>query len=351
MKELKSLFNQSEMVRADSFRSILKPQGTTFVGPFLYSSLYQPIEDVLSRSGKNIRGQLLELGYLLADPKKQTSLNVESRALCVKLGEIIEVIHAGSLVIDDIEDQSLVRRGRPTLHREWGVPLALNAGNYLYFCSFEKLRELQLSTAQELRLYHLFHKTFLDAHKGQALDLGTPMRELDQEDVSRVVQAVLELKTGALMALALAVGGLVSGASPAVEGELLYYGSRFGMALQMFDDIGNLSCDKGDGKYREDLKLGRPSWIWWVAAQYLGSKDYAEFTDLCRLYEAFDEVPHCSRLFNQFVERTGLVQQAQQWAEEFLADVYSDLDAHFFDRSLVVRRIQTLGKTLVGAYV
>jgi hypothetical protein len=54
---------------------------------------------------------------------------------------VVEFIHAGSLVVEDIEDGSRIRRGRVALHVRYGMPVALNAGNWLYFWPFELLKK------------------------------------------------------------------------------------------------------------------------------------------------------------------------------------------------------------------
>src|SRR5512142_2931568 len=63
---------------------------------------------------------------------------------------IVEGLHLGSLIIDDIEDESSTRRGGPTLHRQIGVPNALNAGNWLYFWPALLVPRLKLGPDREL---------------------------------------------------------------------------------------------------------------------------------------------------------------------------------------------------------
>src|SRR5262245_53682692 len=94
--------------------------------------LLDPVREFLNRPSKAIRGRLAEVGYRLASGT-DGELSDEAKRLCLLCSNAVESIHAGSLVIDDIQDGSVLRRGAPTLHREIGVPLALNAGNWLYF--------------------------------------------------------------------------------------------------------------------------------------------------------------------------------------------------------------------------
>jgi geranylgeranyl pyrophosphate synthase len=60
-----------------------------------------------------------------------------------------ELIHTGSLIIDDIQDQSELRRGRPSLYRTYGIDVAINAGNTLYFLPFVELMHHKHMTAEQ----------------------------------------------------------------------------------------------------------------------------------------------------------------------------------------------------------
>src|SRR5882724_12857381 len=120
--------------------------------------------------------------------------------------EVVELIHAGSLVVDDIEDGSTIRRGKPALHIRYGLSTALNAGNWLYFWPFQLIRALELPNRTALSVYECYHRTLLRAHFGQAMDLGSRVDRLLQTRVPEVCLATMELKTGALMGFAMMLG-------------------------------------------------------------------------------------------------------------------------------------------------
>ena len=86
--------------------------------------LTQPVDEFLRRGGKRFRATLLELAYRIAGGDG----NVPTPVL-----EAVELLHAGSLIIDDIEDGTEERRGGAAMHAKIGVPSAINAGNWLYF--------------------------------------------------------------------------------------------------------------------------------------------------------------------------------------------------------------------------
>ena len=57
-----------------------------------------------------------------------------------KIGEVVEMLHNASLMIDDIEDDSILRRGIPVAHKVYGVPHTINSANYVYFLGLQKVR-------------------------------------------------------------------------------------------------------------------------------------------------------------------------------------------------------------------
>lgn len=220
-------------------------------------ALLAPLSDFLSRPGKALRATLVEVSYRAAG----------GRGACpIELGLVVEALHAGSLVVDDIQDGATERRGRPALHQVFGVPLSLNAGNWLYFWAFDLASRLGLEPEIELAVQRRLSRTMLACHYGQALDLEARIDELEQARVPALVEAATRLKTGCLMELAAALGALAAGAEPPVVLALSEFGLELGMALQMLDDYGSLVGKGRSHKALEDLREGRPTWPWaWLA--------------------------------------------------------------------------------------
>ncbi len=248
------------------------------------SSLLLPLEEFLSRPGKQFRSRLVRLACELALDGKRMTPKLERR--CEAAARVVEAIHAGALIVDDIQDGSRVRRNGPTLHLRHGVAKALNAGNWLYFWPLHEIRGLGLEPRRELELYRDCHEVLVEAHFGQAIDVGTRIDEIPQEKVYQLCVASLELKTGALMALAMQLGGHVAGADSARIRQLAKLGKELGVILQAYDDIGNFSASKNgsipESKRYEDLLLRRPSWVWAIAAKELDAADYARWVHAIR---------------------------------------------------------------------
>lgn len=224
------------------------------------AALAGPLREFLTRPGKRFRGQLTRLAWALADRRDQPPAALEA---------VVELLHAGSLIVDDIEDDSVQRRGRATLHRLVGVPVALNAGNWLYFRALSLLQTVGLPCAAELELHRRANAAVLRCHEGQALDLTARVGELHPADLGIVARAISEWKTGSLMGLAAALGAVAAGAPARLVDAVSDYGVRLGVALQMQNDLSELTGAAGPLKHPEDLLHGRVTWPWAWAAERL----------------------------------------------------------------------------------
>ncbi len=323
--------------RTKDITRLLRLHSAPSVAPLFEATLLRPIGDFLNASGKRLRTQILDFGFDAADAgRTPAEVAAERRE---KGAFIIEALHAASLVIDDIEDGSLERRGAPTLHRQVGMPVALNAGTWLYFWPLEKIASWGLTPTQELRLYRLCINALLRAHCGQAIDLGVGVDTLPQEKVLETSLAAMELKTGAFMGLAAALGGALADADDPTLEWLRDFGVAFGVALQMFDDIGNLA--KPGSKQYEDLKLRRPSWIWACAAQGSGPEDYQAFL------EAVWRLPDASAL-ELWLQQQALVIRAKSLAIEHLDRAFGPLEERLGPERLTW--VREVGERLREAY-
>jgi geranylgeranyl pyrophosphate synthase len=201
------------------------------------------------------------------------------------------------------------------LHRIYGLSVALNAGNWLYFQPFEWIEKLGLPIEKELNLYRLSHEAMLKAHVGQALDLGTKLNEIDRGNAKTVCMTALRLKTGSLMSLALKMGACIAGASKERIEELNEFGTEFGVALQMFDDIGNFTLPLGDSKRLEDFRLKRPTWLWACAAENSSDSAYEKFL------LAVSRIPNEAPL-REWVDKNNLVAIAREQAKAYLESAF-----------------------------
>lgn len=330
----------------ENLGELLGVEDPTSLQETLTEALFRPLDEAASNPGKRIRSQLVGLSHRLV---KVSTLSdwVEAKS-CRLAAQAVEMIHLGSLIVDDIEDGSQVRRGRPALHMRHGLPLALNAGNWLYFWSAEMLRRLDLPVNRTVLLYELYHRTMLRAHFGQTADLGCRVETLAQAAVAPACLATMELKTGALMGFAAALGGATAGASERAIRLLDEFGKRLGVALQMFDDLGNVIGRCEPAKRFEDLLMKRLCWVWACAAEVSSAEEYRNFI------AAVGALPN-EAVLNDWIARRELIPYVRQSARSHLEDALRYLKQELNQEGLpwskgVFNELRNLSEEIAVAY-
>jgi geranylgeranyl pyrophosphate synthase len=244
------------------------------------AALLGPARELLSRPGKGFRESLVRLCWKIGGGAAE---------MPAVLPMIVEIIHAGSLIIDDVEDDSNLRRGGPCLHRLYGLPIAVNVGNWMYFWALDLIDQLELPAARAAELRRALTHGMFRCHFGQALDLSRPVGRIPQGEMPAVVAATTDLKTGALMELAAQAGAIGAGAAPEIVAALARFGRGLGRGLQMLDDLGNIAATaepRTDPKRHEDLRLARPTWPWAWAAESLDEISFAALQADARVVQA-----------------------------------------------------------------
>jgi geranylgeranyl pyrophosphate synthase len=237
------------------------------------AALLGPARDFLSRPGRHFRGQLVELTWELCGA-------VGSPA--AEFAQLVEVMHAGSLIIDDVQDGSPYRRGKEALHRLYGVPIAINTGNWLYFWPHELLSHLHLPPVAELELRRQMARAQLLAHQGQALDLSINAGQVVQHEMMPVARCIARLKTGSLTEFAARTGAIAAGAPPEEIAAVADFGRELGIALQQLDDLGGILSPRLREKGLEDLRHARVTFAWGYAAERMTPTEYLNLTQAIR---------------------------------------------------------------------
>lgn len=148
----------------------------------------------------------------------------------------VELLHNFSLIHDDIQDQSPLRRNRPTLWVKWGVAQAINAGDVMFtqaFFSMQELLRAGVPVESVLEAERALQQTCLSLTEGQFLDLSYETQDdLSLEDYWPMIGG----KTSALLACCAELGALVGGAPAQRREHLRAFGYALGLAFQVLDD-------------------------------------------------------------------------------------------------------------------
>jgi geranylgeranyl diphosphate synthase type I len=149
----------------------------------------------------------------------------------------LELLHNFSLLHDDIQDNSPLRRGRTTVWKIWGIPQAINAGDAMFTLAHlapHQLTARGISPAVALAALADFEHTCLALTQGQYLD----MKFETQERVSVAdYLAMIEGKTAALIAASAALGAMLAGADAERVEHFRQFGRNLGLAFQAQDDL------------------------------------------------------------------------------------------------------------------
>ena len=181
--------------------------------------------------GKRLRAMLVTSAYHAAGGTDD----------CRVLAAAVEVVHAYSLVHDDLPcmDDDSVRRGRPTVHRAFGVPVAVAAGLAMVplaaRCAYRGTLALGLSPAAAANIVRALMRAAGAGGMigGQLLDLSAEGVALTLDELERVHRA----KTGALITTATRIGGMAAGGGSRELAALDRYGAAIGLAFQIMDDV------------------------------------------------------------------------------------------------------------------
>jgi geranylgeranyl diphosphate synthase, type I len=196
-------------------------------------AVYEPIRHVVEAGGKRIRPTLCLLACeaVGGDPKKALPTAVA-----------IELVHTFTLIHDDVMDEDLVRRGRPTAAAIWGNPIAITAGDGLFAIAFRALAQnAQVNGIRRetvLRLITMMAETCLGLSQGQTMDL---LLEEDADPTLEEYMEMIRLKTGVLLEFALKSGAILGGGSDQQVEMIGKFGAPLGMAFQIKDDLLNLT--------------------------------------------------------------------------------------------------------------
>ena len=243
------------------------------------AAIAKPFWNLLDRGGKRWRPVLFSIvcEALGGDAKKYEDLAV-----------LFEVIHDGSLVHDDVEDNSELRRGKPCIHKLFGIDVAVNVGSAMYHLPLLVLLKNKEKYGDEklLKIYETYSQELISIHFGQAMDIAWHNGIADAEKISeKEYLQMCAYKTGTLARLAAKVGAIVAGADEKTIGKIGALAEALGVGFQIQDDILNLIATSGKNQFTKeylgsDISEGKRTLIVVHALSKATSSDRKKLTDI-----------------------------------------------------------------------
>jgi octaprenyl-diphosphate synthase len=191
--------------------------------------------------GKRIRPALLLLSARLAGYEG---------AGAVRLGSVVEIVHTATLVHDDIIDEALTRRGRPSANTKWGNSKCVLAGDWLYMQAFRIALE-----EKDFRVLDLLIGLTQQMVEGELMQMERLGRIIGEDEHLDLIYR----KTACLFSVSMRLGAVLGRVSADDEARLGTYGRNLGLAFQIVDDVLDLTASEETlGKpVASDLREGK----------------------------------------------------------------------------------------------
>ncbi len=287
--------------------------------------------EILSRGGKRIRGALVVVGYEMSGGK--------NRAMILQAARAIEMLHAYVLILDDIQDRSLLRRGKPTAHElfakyhhehhlrgdptHFGISVAMNAALAGAHAAETILANLDADPELRLKVLSIVNRTLAITAHGQTCDM---MNSLVPNPSEADIERVLEWKTALYSFInPLHVGMVLADADCHATDAITPFARETGKAFQITDDImGIFGDEKALGKTTgEDIREGKATMLMQYTLAHAPSPD-ATFlrSHLGAAKLTARDLARCKEI----VEKSGARSYAQAVAEQHAAAALKALD-------------------------
>jgi geranylgeranyl diphosphate synthase, type II len=253
--------------------------------------------------GQRIRPLLTALAY-------SAYASTISEDLLIELSVVVECFHKASLIHDDIEDNDDFRYHTETIHKQNGIPVAINTGDFLLGKGYELLGKLPLDAPVMAACYRLVASGHVALSLGQGSDLVASKHHqvlsLDQQ------LEIFERKTGSAIRVALLLGAVAANAPENDLTILKTFSGYFGMAYQIKDDL---------DEFREANENTEPTDFPLLLSLLAERSDESQLINLQLVYAENDCAP-----ISALIREKGIDREAGALLQEYTGKAYCELD-------------------------
>ena len=249
----------------------------------LNKAIAEPIWEFLDRGGKRWRPSLflLVIEALGKNPKDFLDFAI-----------IPELIHNGTLIIDDIEDGSKMRREKPCTYVLYGLDIAINAGNAMYYLPLLALikNKDKFSASKLKKIYEIYVLEMINLSFGQAMDIAWHRGLADADKIEeRQYLQMCAYKTGTLARMAAKIPSVLADANDELTENLGKFAEAIGVAFQIQDDVLDLIGEefaKKKGGLGKDITEGKRTLIVIHTLQKATQNDRKRLLEILRMHTA-----------------------------------------------------------------
>lgn len=301
-------------------------------------TLIKPIRTITDRGGKTWRSYATIACCDIVGGNSQDAIDWLA---------LPELMHVGSLIVDDVQDGSKVRRGGPAAHLIYGEPTAINAGTAAYFLGQICIYRAKDEESKKIQVYNWYFEAMRASHSGQAMDIygldymipAALKSDSSARLLAKRVIATHRLKSAAPASYLARIGSLIGdGTQEQIDG-LGNYFEALGISFQIIDDTLNLKGFKDHLKTKaEDITAGKITYPIAKAMAVLDKKDRARLweivsaktTDLELLTEAVALLDKHSVIENCEKEAKNLLERAWRKLDPLVRDSMVKLNLRAF---------------------
>ena len=296
-------------LRTESFCGAV-PVGTLSENTFEREVL-RPLEQVFVE-GKRNRATLT---YLSHDIVGGNSTSIDTLAL------VPELLHKGSVIIDDVQDSTTTRYGKPTLHRELGAPLTVNIGTLVYFLPLEILEFAAVPQEMKAEIISAYRTATVHAAIGQQVGLAWRKRRYREWELPTEAEYLnmVARKTGMQLVFAAAVGAIAGNATTDQRRALGHLALHAGVAYQLHDDL--LDLDPGHTGALDDLRQGEIT----LPEIWLSENNPRQWQELCRVLKRIGDDPLEAERARTILTSSGGIAHTKTLAEQHLRNAQEQL--------------------------
>jgi len=280
----------------------------------------EPFWDILERGGKRWRPVLfiLILEAFNKDPKRFIDFAI-----------LPEVIHNGTLIIDDIEDRSEFRRGKPCTYKIFGLDISINAGNLMYFLPLLTLikNDARLSIEEQKAIYEIYAQEMINISFGQAMDIAWHRGFFSDDEITE--EHYLQMtayKTGTLARMSARIAALLSKLDEKSMDKMGRFAEGVGVAFQIQDDILDLKGEKfatKKGGLGKDITEGKRSLMVIHTLRKANAKDRRRLMQILNMHTTDQELIDEAILL---MEKYGAFQYAKHIATQIVKRSWEEIE-------------------------
>ena len=277
-RDINSYLTDKTSVR--NLEYILGRSGYKYDSSALEKSIVEPAKYILGLGGKRWRPVLM---LAVIDALGGNSSNFTEFSI------IPEIIHNATLIHDDLEDNSDMRRGSPAVHVKYGADVAINLGDFMfYFPIVAMMDSPKLTKETKARLIDVYEREMLRVTLGQATDIAWHRALVDPLKVteSEYMQMAYS-KTGVLANMSAKLGGILGGADEETVNRLGAFGASIGVAFQLQDDLLNITDSAvaaSKGGSGEDITEGKITLMVVHALANADENDKRRLTEILKMH-------------------------------------------------------------------